>query len=52
MSETFPTPTCPCGADQSDGERLYCDDCIDSMAREMADEWGSPDTTCDLGEGQ
>lgn len=27
---------CPCGAEQPDGDRLYCDDCLDSMAEDMA----------------
>jgi len=35
-TETFPNPECPCGAEQSDPDRLYCDDCIESMAEDMA----------------
>lgn len=36
---TFPSETCPCGAEQPDGERLFCDACIDRMvAEELEDD--------------
>ncbi len=34
LGEPFPTETCPCGDPQPDPEHLYCEDCIDRMARE------------------
>ncbi len=38
IAHPFPSPECPCGAPQEDPDRLYCDDCVDSMARKMAEE--------------
>ncbi|WP_256394129.1 hypothetical protein [Natronoarchaeum rubrum] len=35
---TFEGWDCPCDADQPDPERLYCEDCIERMGREMAEE--------------
>lgn len=34
----FPNPVCPCGDEQPDDHRLYCEDCIERMARGMAEE--------------
>jgi len=33
--DLFPSPECPCGDPQPDADRLYCDACIESMARDM-----------------
>lgn len=35
---TFEGWDCPCGAEQPDPERLYCDGCLDTMAEKMAAE--------------
>lgn len=31
----FPTPTCPCGAEQPDPERLYCENCIVRLGADL-----------------
>ena len=31
---------CPCGSEEPGPHNLYCDDCIDSMAREMVEDGG------------
>ena len=42
--EPFPSDRCPCGAPQPDGDRLYCDACIEGMIEDVAPEHmeGSP----------